>query len=193
MAQMNILEGFQTTIFQITSLITAYPPPFIYIHDPATPHLLATALRTALLDLQGSSDLHLRCASVDAVICFNQRLLFDTILNALAQWSPAWEEGSSNWNGLPADHGDRFNESFDTFVHGLRAVESSLRANVSYLNGKGKARDGESQREETRLVIFIERAQRLKDSMPDLLVPLTRISELVCGFRHIFAITWHEP
>ena len=33
--------------------------------------------------------------------------------------------------------------------------------------------------DERRFVLFIEHAERLKDSMPDLLVPLTRLAEIV--------------
>lgn len=181
MAQTSGFEGYENAIFHLTSLVTAYPPPFIYMHDPMTPHLAAAAIQKALLDLQGTSGLSLRCACVDAILCFNSRLLFDTVLNALAQWTPVWEERSENWGGPSVSQPTRFNDSFDAFVHGIRALYGSLRAAAprTSVNGKAKARDNPAQDQETRLIIFIERAERLKHSMPDLLVPLTRLSELV--------------
>lgn len=185
MSQQNVLEGYEDTVFQLTSLITAYPPPFIYVHDPATPHLAASALRSALLDLKGSVDINLRIALVDAVMCFNPRLLYDTVLNALAEWSPTWEDGCNNWEGPSSSQGQRFNESFDAFVHGIQAVQNSIhiKSTSTAVNTSGKARQVESRNAETRIVVLIERAERLKEYMTDLLVPLTRLSELV---RHLF-------
>lgn len=181
-SQRNNHEGYEDVISQLTSLISAYPPPFIYIHDPATPRLVASAIGTALGELQKSSDLELRYALVDAVLCFNARILYDTILNDLAQWTPTWEDGCSNWGAPSALHNQRFNESFDAFAHGLRAIHSSLQTEMARtaMTDKGKAPDHQPRDRETRLIICIERAERLKESMPDLLTPLTRLAELVC-------------
>ena len=93
------------------------------MHDPATPHLVAPAIRTSLDGLRKSQEINLRYASVDAVSCFNARLLYDTILNALAEWEPDWDEGCSNWGGA---YGQRFNDSLDGFLHGLQAIQASL-------------------------------------------------------------------
>lgn len=51
--------------------------------------------------------------------------------------------------------------------------------------GKGKARVDAGSDEDTRLVILIERAERLKESMPDMLVPLARLRELVSVFLYV--------
>ncbi|KAI0701836.1 putative origin recognition complex, subunit 5-like protein [Cytidiella melzeri] len=171
-------QGYEETVLQLTSLITAYPPPFIYIHDPATPHLVAPALCTAFDQLRDSSEVILRYAAVDAVACFNTRLFYDTVLNSLAEWSPEWEQGCSNWGGPSSSQGQRYNESIDGCVHGIRAIQASLRSSSPHLYGKGKANGDAMADDNTRLVIFVERAERLKETMPDILVPLARLREL---------------
>ena len=65
-----------------------------------------------------------------------------------------------NWG---ADNGVWWNDTFDGFVHGLRAVHAYL--------GKGKEKDAD-----LRLVVVVERAERL---IPEFMVPLTRLAELV--------------
>ncbi|THG94427.1 hypothetical protein EW026_g7049 [Hermanssonia centrifuga] len=145
------MEGYEEFKYQLNSLISTYPPSFIYIHDPAAPRVTGSVIRSILNDLTRSDEVHLSYAQINAVSCFNPRLLFDTILNALAEWSPSWEEGCSNWSGPAEFQGHRFNESFDAFLHGLRAIRTSI---------------------ETK------RAERLKETMPELLVPLSRLSEL---------------
>ncbi|KAI0791547.1 origin recognition complex subunit 5 C-terminus-domain-containing protein [Irpex lacteus] len=175
-------QGFDTTIFHLTSLLTTYPPPFIHIHDPSTPHLAAPALTDALASLRASttSTIMLRYAAIDAIECFNARIFYDTVLNALAEWEPEWDDGCRNWTGEDDLAGQRYNESLDGFLRGLRAVQASVRASGTQVNGKGKGKEREDagSDEDTRLVILIERAERLKESMPDMLVPLARLREL---------------
>ena len=133
--------------------------------------------------------------------------------------------------------GYRWNESFDAFVHGVRAVwaaqakTSPTAAAKEWVEeevevtkpsrgkargkgvrgrsrggGRGRGRGGVKGKEravdvddgertttadfkkvedERRFVLFIEHAERLKDSMPDLLVPLTRFAEVVS------VLLWH--
>jgi len=64
-----------------------------------------------------------------------------------------------NWG---ADNGVRWNNTFDGFVHGLRAVHAYL--------GNGK------EKEEDVMLVVVGRAERL---IPELMVPLTRLAELV--------------
>jgi origin recognition complex subunit 5 len=176
-------QGYEDTISQVTSLITAYPPPFIYIHDPATPHLAAGALATGLDKLRASSEVTLRYAAIDAIASFNTRVLYDTTLNSLAEWTPDWDDGCNNWGGPSGSQGQRFNDSLDAFLHGIRAIQSSLSDPRPLVNGKGKAKDHVTLSGEIRLVILIERAERLKESIPELLVPLARLRELVSSLN----------
>lgn len=185
------MSQIDDAVFQVTSLISTYSPPFIYIYDPFTPRTTASTLQGALSESQiapsvSKSNIKLRCAFVDPITCFTPRLFYDTVLNALAEWVPDWDEGCSNWTGPRGADGERFNESLDAFLHGLHAVKRSLLldARDGQLNGKGKRRDVEHwpNSQDYRLVIVIERAERLKESMPDLMVPLTRLAELVRAF-----------
>ncbi|KAG5636481.1 hypothetical protein H0H81_007877 [Sphagnurus paluster] len=113
---------------------------------------------------------------VNTVASFTARLLYDSVLNGLTSWSPSWEDGCANWS--LEEGSQRYNENFDTFIHGLRAVSVHLRAEGQrQRKGKGKQKMGVVE-EDVRLVIVIERAERLKDTLPELLVPLTRLTEL---------------
>ena len=107
-------------------------------------------------------------ARADAIACFSARLLYESVINSLASWTPQWEDGALNWG---ADNGVRYNDTFDGFVHGLRAVHAYL--------GQGKEKEGD-----VRLVIVVERAERL---IPELMVPLTRLAELVSSSLSLLA------
>lgn len=92
----------------------------------------------------------------------------------------------------------RFNDNVDGFLHGLVALRERLGKEVAGIahaakehananaNGKGKGKKKEVpvlEPPEIRLVLVVERAERLKDNLPDLIVPLTRLAELVsCSF-----------
>ena len=65
----------------------------------------------------------------------------------------------------------RWNDTFDGFVLGLRAGHAYL--------GKGKEKEGD-----VRLVVVLERAERL---IPELMVPLTRLAELVSSSLSLLA------
>lgn len=120
-------QGYDSVVSHLTSLLTTYPPPFIHIHDPATPHLVAPALTAALASLRSSSTtISLRYAAIDAIECFNARIFYDTVLNALAEWEPEWDDGCRNWTGEDDSVGQRYNESLDGFLRGLRAVQASV-------------------------------------------------------------------
>ncbi|KAK0200291.1 origin recognition complex subunit 5 C-terminus-domain-containing protein [Desarmillaria ectypa] len=148
---------------EVSFLVHASPPPFIFINDPISPRLTTQALLSALASTT-SIVTSLHHVHVNAVTCFSARLLFDAILNGLVRWTPSWEEGCTNWSGLN-DTG-RYNESFDAFLRGLKTLYSFLHHSNSDLC------------QLTRFVIVIERAERLKDRLPDLIVPLTRLAEM---------------
>ncbi|TCD63312.1 hypothetical protein EIP91_005693 [Steccherinum ochraceum] len=177
---MATTAGYETLLAHLSTLIDVAPPPFIHVHDPHTPRISASLLRTLARRPQTSDPAfptpHIAYACVNAVACFTPRLFYDTVLNALARWTPKWETGCENWTD---DSGQRFNESVDGFVHGLRAVHSWLGQSGSSskmsAKAKGKARDDGNA---VRLVLIVERAERLKDNVPDLIVPLTRLAEL---------------
>lgn len=178
---MATTAGYETLLAHLSTLVDAAPPPFIHVHDPHTPRISASLLRSLARRPQTQDPSfptpHIAYACVNAVACFTPRLFYDTALNALAGWTPKWETGCENWTD---DTGQRFNDSVDAFVHGLRAVHAWLGQSASSsklsAKAKGKARDNGNS---VRLVLIVERAERLKDNVPDLIVPLTRLAELV--------------
>ena len=167
-------DGYAEIASQLLTLVAAHPPPFIYVHDPSTPRVTASAVSSTLRGLQDRPELNLAFAHINAVSCFTPRLLYDNALNALAGWEPAWEDGCANWSGPLEGTSQRFNESFDGFTHGLRAVWNDVLARTRQ-DGHG----GKATAEQTRLVMLVENADRLKETMPDLLAPLARLAELV--------------
>lgn len=188
----NVPAGYETLASHLTLLLTTYSPPFIYIRDPSTPRLTTCAVKSAVLsasavDQEDFSVAQITTAYIDAVTCFTPRLFYDTVLNALADWHLRWEDGCENWSDTKGVGGQRWNDSLDGFLHGLQAVYSHLgaieKSSISDSKpNKGKKKKPVQDEIETfkRLVLVIERAERLRDFVPELLVPLTRLAELVC-------------
>lgn len=167
-------EGYQDVIQELNDLLHAYPPPFIYVNDPITPRISASLIRSTLDKEHSTQDTRLYSASVDASICFTQRLFYDTVVNSLTSWSPDWADGCNNWAGPSDTQGNRDSGSLDGFLSTLQSFFSTLGAPDM---GSGQITATDTQ--ETRLIIFIEHAERLKETMPDLMVPITRLAELV--------------
>ncbi|KAG2135112.1 OPT oligopeptide transporter protein-domain-containing protein [Suillus clintonianus] len=153
-------------ITHITGATSSFVLPFLYITDRHNPRITALVLDQIYRNNGDYSPT--RFAHINAAACFTARLLYDTVLNALAGWEVAWENGCQNW---PGEDGKRYNDSIDSFVHGLR--------NLRNKSWEGKAKgDGRAVSEEPTMVLLIERAERLKDNLLDLIVPLTRLAEL---------------
>ncbi|KAJ6551208.1 origin recognition complex subunit 5 C-terminus-domain-containing protein [Mycena capillaripes] len=169
--------GYEPLAAEIFSLFSAHAPPFIYINDPVSPRTTASVVNSVLSSFARSSDASSRVnhAQVNAVACFNPRILYDTILNQLAEWEVKWANGCTNWSG---EDGQRWNENLDGFVHGLKAVYSSIQRRNTAGSKKGKSKQTDADLATGQIVIVVERAERLSEQMPDLIVPLTRLTEL---------------
>lgn len=161
-----ITSAYAPFCIELQTLLMTHPPEFIYIQDTESTRTTAGVVDAILRDIATQSGFRIHTATVDPVTSFTARLFYETVINSLAGWTPTWEDGCGNWN---ADTDVRWNENIDTFVHGLRSVHD-------HLKNKEK-RAGEENH--VRLVIVVQRADRLKDSLPDLIVPLTRLAELV--------------
>ncbi|OAX34000.1 putative origin recognition complex, subunit 5-like protein [Rhizopogon vinicolor AM-OR11-026] len=161
--------GYENFITHITGVTSSFVVPFLYITDRYNPRITASLLSQIYCNRADTLDCpHIRFARINAVACFTARLLYDTVLNALAGWKVTWDNGCQNW---PGEDGQRYNDSIDSFLHGLRRLR-----NIPWEgNGQGK---GKAAEEEPTMVLLIERAERLKDNLPDLIVPLTRLAEL---------------
>ncbi|KAJ3904942.1 origin recognition complex subunit 5 C-terminus-domain-containing protein [Lentinula edodes] len=136
---------------EVVSLLELFPPPFIFINDPISPKYTIQSLVSALED-------KIRLVHIDGISCFTPRLLYDTILNGLSQHRPSWDEGCRNWSQETA------NDSMDSFLRALKALYASLCTGSS---NKGP-----------RVALVIEKPERLKERMPDILAPFTRLAEL---------------
>ena len=155
--------GYADFTARLCTLASAYQPPFIYITDASHPRVTAKVVDAILHQPSQCPDiLPIVYARVNAVACFSARLFYDTVLNALAGWVPSWENGCQTW---PGEDGVRYNDSIDSFLHGLRRLSADLGTT--------------SSSPEPTMVIVIERAERLCENLPELVVPLTRLAELV--------------
>lgn len=163
--------GYENLVDELSQLLLLCPPPFIYVNDATTAHLTANLIADVLGNLDDPlAQIH--SAYVDAVSCFNSRIFYDTVLNAIVAWKPNWQDGCANWN--VANDTGRWNDSLDGFLHGLRKVDRHCSDLPSAKRKNGNV----------RLVVAINRAERLRDNVPELIVPLTRLAELVCPIHN---------
>ena len=183
--------GNDALISQLITLITTCPPTFTYLHDPHTPRPTASLVNTLISSLSaidanssapGDDAVPIfASAQVNAVASFSPRLFYDTTFNRLAKWRPRWEDGCANWPGGTAG-GARYNDSLDGFLHGLRALQVQLSGDETEVQSprkrRGKTRE-QNKAKAVKMVLVVERAERLRESLPGLLVPLTRLAELV--------------
>src|ERR1700743_79530 len=113
-----IPPGYGSFATLFTDLLTTAPPPFIYIHDVVASQITSTVVSSVLAALPDRPPfLH---AAVNASTCFTARLLYDTVIQKLVNRTPAWESGCQLWGD------QRWNDNFDGFIHGLRAVSSGI-------------------------------------------------------------------
>lgn len=160
-----ILSGYEAFATLFSDLLTTSPPPFIYIHDAVTPHITSRVVSSVLTALPDEPPfLH---TIVNASTCFTARLLYDTVIQKLVNWTPEWESGCQLWGD------QRWNDSFDAFIHGLRAISSEDSKSPTT-----KTR-GQIAQSAPKIAIVIERAEKLKEYLPELLVPLSRLAESV--------------
>lgn len=176
---------------ELGTLLSLTPPPFIYIRSDLS-RVSSEIVLGVLRQLEGRgepprTDTKFHFAHIDAIVSFTPRLLYDNILNALAGWEPIWAaDDCLNWN--TGDGTNRWNESIDGFFHGLQVLNQVLRDEKIDVVESG--RDGDHAPSiQHRLVIFIDRAERLRETAPDLLVPFARLAELVCA--HTIYLSWY--
>jgi origin recognition complex subunit 5 len=169
-----IPPGYESFATLFADLLATSPPPFIYIHDVTTPHITSEAVSSVLAAFPDKPPfLH---AVVNASTCFTARLLYDTIIRKLADWTPTWESGCQLWGE------QRWNDNFDGFIHGLREISAERSKRFTT-----KTR-GQNAQSTSKITIVIERAESLKEYLPDLLVPLSRLAESVSRVRSRVAI-----
>ncbi|TFK29790.1 hypothetical protein FA15DRAFT_751948 [Coprinopsis marcescibilis] len=171
-----VYPGYDAVLLELTTLLTGYPPPFTFIHDSEAFEVTTKVTRSLLehLSATSSEDTSIAFAHADAACCLSQRSLFEAVIHSLVDFEPEWKDGCSNWES--ADD-IRWNENVDSFLQGLRRAYAHIRQKRSTGKEKGKEREA-TDRPGLRVVLLIEGAERLRDVMPDVLVPLTRLNEL---------------
>ena len=153
-------ESLASTLFSFWS---TSPPSCIHICDPTTAQGTAKMIPELLKAVQRLPHTpHIFSVQMDATECITPKLLFDRILNGLADWTPSWEDGGQCW---ASTLGERHNHSLDAFVHGIRALYQE--------------KLGIGSQEQANIVIVISFAERLKETVPALINPLTRLADLV--------------
>ncbi|KXN83161.1 Origin recognition complex subunit 5 [Leucoagaricus sp. SymC.cos] len=148
------IAGYDDFAQEVRTLVSTYPPPFIYMYDPISLRTTSAALASTISvarDDTADGGPEICHVHLDAVTCFSQRLLFDSTLNALLDLAPGFEAA------------ERSSDSWDSFLHGLRHLHTYMR---------------QQSKRDVRFVISIEQANRLKEKLPDSIVPLSRLNEL---------------
>ncbi|KAJ1301563.1 hypothetical protein OPQ81_008811 [Rhizoctonia solani] len=188
--------GRSNILSHLSILLAVAPPPFMHIFDPHTPRTTCRLI-ASLLDLLSSSDdpdlKSLRYACVDAREIVSARQFYDRAINAFAGHRPTRTNGYENWAT------GTWSDSFDSFMAGLREI--------------GKAFDSEKKKSDNdamditetggqglgdatgcNLVLVVENANYLSGPLKELLVPLTRLSEMVANSTAIFVsdVRWDD-
>lgn len=154
----------------LASLLSLYPPPFLHIHDPQNNFKYTDSL----------SSLHQSrraFISIDSTECISQRVLFSRVINGLAKWTVEWEENCESWGGPVLGSWD---SGFDAFAHALRELWREI---LKVKDNGDQERAETPQERPDSIVILFENCERLKDFVPTLFVPLTRLAELVSYFK----------
>src|SRR5258707_9704310 len=153
---MDSPPGYEQFCDDLWTLLSSYPPPFIYIQDLESTRTTFSVVQKLLHCLsnaplsESSSKVHY--ARVDAISCFTPRLIFETIIHSLVGWESRWENGCAIWSagqGSPErTEGEeneeanvrvqlRWNENLDSFLHGLRAAHTYLCKQAVSEDGEG--------------------------------------------------------
>ncbi len=159
-----LYPGRKSFISDLVNLFTTTPPPFLHIYDPTTTSYTSKFLTAAFSALnEASYGTPILLAQVSAFECLTPRLLFDRVLNELAHWEPDWENGASNW---AVTLGERYNDGLDSFMHGLHELVPQMMEKYEW-------------KEQPNILLAFDDAERLRETLPNLLTPLARLSDLV--------------
>lgn len=139
-------------------LLGTTPPPFIYIHAVYASYALKL-ISSALLpsSVSDQKDDTPALAILDCVECFSPQIVYSRVLCDLRAALD-----------LGVDDNGSAGAGWDAFVDALRRV---------YFDAERLKQDGVAL--SRNLVLLFTHADRLRDNLPALVVPLTRLAELV--------------
>lgn len=146
----------------VAELLQLHPPPFIFIHDPL--HSRPTPSAFLHNSLRNSTSQSVS-ALIDCNACFTSKMLFHAIINEVASCMP---ELNTKGKAMSWSNGNvsKWDRSLDSFVEALKSAYDETRGT-------------RGTRKNTNLILLFENAGRLKETLPGLIVPLTRLDELV--------------
>jgi origin recognition complex subunit 5 len=159
-----LYPGRKSFISDLVNLLTTTTPPFLHVYDPTTTSYTSQFLTAAFSALKVASyGTPILFAQVSASECLTPRLLFDRVLNELSDWEPDWENGATNW---AATLGERYNDVLDSFMHGLRELVPQMMEKYGW-------------KTQPNILLAFDDAERLRETLPALVTPLARLSNLV--------------
>ncbi|KAG8694421.1 hypothetical protein FRC08_008497 [Ceratobasidium sp. 394] len=157
------------------------PPPFMHIFDPHTLRITCQLIASVLeaLTVSENSDIKpLRYACVDAREIVAARQFYDRAINAFAGHRPTHVNGYENWAG------GTWSDCFDSFVAGLREIgklhsggEKSVTDTMD-VTETGDQSNAAQTNSACNLILVVENVNYLTGPLKELLVPLTRLSEM---------------
>ncbi|CAE6420398.1 unnamed protein product [Rhizoctonia solani] len=187
--------GRSNILSHLSILLAVAPPPFMHIFDPHTPRTTCRLI-ASLLDLLSSSDdpelKPLRYACVDAREVISARQFYDRAINAFAGHRPTRTNGYENWAS------GTWSDSFDSFMAGLREIgkifAEKIKSDDDTMDITETSDQDSGQATGCNLVLVVENANYLSGPLKELLVPLTRLSEMVTNSTAIFIsdVRWDD-
>ncbi|KAH7334431.1 origin recognition complex subunit 5 C-terminus-domain-containing protein [Rhizoctonia solani] len=189
--------GRSNILSHLSILLAVAPPPFMHIFDPHTPRTTGRLI-ASLLDLLSSSDdpelKPLRYACVDAREVISARQFYDRAINAFAGHRPTRTNGYENWAS------GTWSDSFDSFMAGLREIGKIFTTEKKQSDNDIMDITETSDQQDLgkddgcNLVLVVENANYLSGPLKELLVPLTRLSEMVTNSTAIFLsdVRWDD-
>jgi origin recognition complex subunit 5 len=180
---MEFYPGRTNILSHLSILMAVAPPPFTHIFDPHTPRITCQLIASVLDLINESANTELkplRYACVDAREVVAARQFYDRAINAFAGHRPTRANGYENWAG------GTWSDCFDSFVAGLREI-GKLHSGVSEkkqtdamdVTETGDQQNTAQSDAACNLILVIENANYLAGALKELLVPLTRLSEMV--------------
>jgi hypothetical protein len=184
---MEYYPGRSNILSHLSILMAVAPPPFMHIFDPHTPRTTCQLIASLLDILSSTHDPELkplRYACVDAREVVSARQFYDRAINAFAGHRPTRTNDYENWSG------GTWNDSFDSFIAGLREIGKIFAGAAEKKKLEGDAMDitetgdpGDPlQAPSCNLILVVENANYISGSLREMLVPLTRLSEMVSDY-----------
>ncbi len=150
-------------IVSLCHLLSTYPPPFIFVHDPLHASPSPIDVISKFFAQSGSS----KVISIDARECVSPKIFFDTVVDQLVDWTPTLDA-----NGVARCWADTqstaWDKTWETFVQALKDGFEAMTEGT-----------GEIANAPANVTLVIQSTERLAKDNSNLMLPLIRIREIV--------------